>query len=367
MKKNIYFFLGTEAELMKMFSTIKECKRRGYSCTIVASGQNKLENNPFLEICESKVEIDLADYAPKTKNVKNYISWMIGSKNIGIDIMRKELKEKNKEECLWVVHGDTLTTLLGAQIARKIGIDYIHVESGLRSFNLLSPFPEEIDRYYASKYSKINFCPKEEYALYAERKFRGKAVNTFYNTGIETLNYALEVNRKNPGKRILDEEYFLLAIHRQENLYNGTFLKKLVEKISQITKYMKCVFIYHVQTEAALKKYNLWDLIYSNSNIIMLDRRPYIEFVGLVDNAEFVIADGCGNQQEFYYLGKPYLIMRSKVEKDSEGLGENAVCYQGDFNIVDSFVTNYRNYKREPIKMEKVPSRIIADTIDNWR
>ena len=364
--KNIYFFIGTEAELMKMFTTIRELKLRGYRCIIVSSGQNEIHNSLFLELAGCNIDIDLSQYAPEVKSAKNYISWLFNTRKYGVKVMKEQLPAGGREDCLWIVHGDTLSTLLGAQIARKTGIKYMHVESGPRSFSLLSPFPEEIDRYYASKYSVVNFCPQKIYAEYAEKRFKGKAVNTYYNTGIETLNYEIKENRENSHPRIVEEKYFLLAIHRQENLYNKEYMVKLFTKIIELSDKMKCVFIYHEQTKDALVRYNLWDKVNSDKNICIIKRRPYVEFIDLVDKAEFVIADGCGNQQEFYYLGKPYLIMRLKVEKDSEGVGWNAECFGNKFNMIDYFYNNYQKYRKSPVVMEKSPSVIIADSIDDY-
>ena len=70
--KNIYFFIGTEAELMKMFTTIRELKLRGYRCIIVSSGQNEIHNSLFLELAGCNIDIDLSQYAPEVKSAKNY-------------------------------------------------------------------------------------------------------------------------------------------------------------------------------------------------------------------------------------------------------------------------------------------------------
>lgn len=361
--KKLYFFIGTEAELMKMFLVIKRAKDSGFDCSIIVSGQNDVHTSPFLKLSGCDIDIDLSKYKPIKKGGKEYLKWFIKTERYGINKMNMLFTEKgnSKDDSIIVVHGDTLSTLLGARIARKSGIKYVHVESGLRSYNWLIPFPEEIDRYFSSKYSEINFCPKEEYAQNAEKYFKGESVCTYYNTGIETLLYALKCNEASPKARLCDEAYFVLAIHRQENLANKKYMNSLVSNIETLSKKIHCIFIYHVQTEDAMRKFKIWDRIKDNKNITIIKRLPYIEFIDVIEKSEFVIADGAGNQQEFYYMGKPYLIMRSDFEKNSEGLGHNAKGFENDFQNVIRFYDEYKTYICEPIVPDLLPSQIIVN------
>ena len=98
----------------------------------------------------------------------------------------------------------------------------------------------------------------------------------------------------------------------------------------------------------------------------IVKRLPYCEFIDAVYKSEFVVADGCGNQQEFYYLGKPYLIMRTQVEEDSEGLGWNAKYFGSDFTQVENFVEEYHKYIKDEIWPEKMPSKIIVDELKSY-
>lgn len=360
----LYFFIGTEAELMKMFHVIQEAQNRGYDCRIVSNGQNDIKNSPYLKKIGGNIHIDLTQHRATEKNASNYLLWFLKTEHLGIKKMKVE---KSKfHDIIMIVHGDTLSTLMGARIAKKCRIKYMHVESGLRSYNWFSPFPEEIDRYLASKNSVINFCQKKEATEYAQKTFKGKAVNTVYNTGIEILCDALTTIKEKNIKRPINDKYFLAAIHRQENLLDGGFLKNTFDKIFDISKQMKCVFIYHEQTKNALVKFNLWERVKQEKNIIIIPRQDYVSFINYVINSEFVMADGCGNQQEFCYLGQPYLIMRTAVEKDSEGLGWNAFCFEGDYSKIDEFVAHYKDYKKPQVMPEKLPSVIIMDEIDDF-
>lgn len=362
----LYFFIGTEAELMKMFKVISRARQEGFICRIISSGQNIIHNSSFLPMAGGAIDIDLSEYASASKSSGGYLKWFVKTERAGVRALRKEMEEHRQDHCLLVVHGDTLSTLMGARIARKVHMDYVHVESGLRSFHWLSPFPEEIDRFFSSLHSKINFCPKDSYADYAAKRFQGESVSTVYNTGIETLYYALEENERNQLPRPIMEPYFVLAIHRQENLLNRKFMESTIKQVLKLSKRIKCMFIYHVQTYDALCKFGLWERIQENPDILIVQRLPYCEFINSVYHSEFVVADGCGNQQEFYYLGKPYLIMRTKVEEDSEGLGWNAVYFQNDFDMVERFYEQYQDYTKPRIHPEVMPSKIIVDRLKRY-
>ena len=361
--RTIYFFIGTEAELMKMYIVIRKVREQGFICQLISSGQNDITKSPFLELAGCNVDLDFCAYKPKNKGGKEYLKWLWKTEQYGVNFFRKLLREKKFDaEPIMVVHGDTLSTLLGARIAQKSKMHYVHVEGGLRSYNWLVPFPEEIDRYFSSKHADIIFCPKMEYVRTAQKYFKGEAVNTYYNTGIEILQYALK-QRKDTYRRLIDEKYYVLAIHRQENLTNKFFMTQIVKCAIELSKKIKCLFIYHEQTETALKKYNLWNEITKCQDIISVRRLPYIDFIQAVDSAEFIIADGAGNQQEFYYMGKPYLIMRTDYEKESEGIGINAIGFDNDFNKVKGFYEIYNNYQHETIQQKYSPSDVIADKL----
>ena len=362
--KKLYFFIGTEAELMKMFHVIQEAQKRGYDCRIVSNGQNDIKKSIYLDKVGGKIHVDLTEHQASEKKASNYLLWFIQTERLGVKAMKAE-KQKDSD-IIMIVHGDTLSTLMGARIAKKCGITYMHVESGLRSYNWFSPFPEEIDRYFSSKGSVINFCQKAEAAEYAAKAFKGKAVNTVYNTGIEILYDALNTIEEQSIESPVEGEYFLTAIHRQENLLDEKFMKNTFEKIFEMADAMKCVFIYHEQTKNALVKFGLWEKVQACENMIIVPRQDYVSFINYVINSEFVMADGCGNQQEFCYLGQPYLIMRTAVEEDSEGLGWNAFCFKGDYSKISEFAEHYKDYKKPRVVPEKLPSVIIMDEIDQY-
>lgn len=272
-------------------------------------------------------------------------------------------KAQKNQQPIMVIHGDTLSTLMGAIIARRAGMRHVHVEGGLRSYHWFNPFPEEIDRYFGSKYADIVFCPNASGLDIVKKSFRGEGVNTEYNTNIETLSYALETLAENPIPRIYSGKYFVVALHRQENLMNKEFMTEAIKSIIELSSKIHCLFIYHQQTADTLKKFGLMEEIESNPNITFVKRLAYLNFIDAVDKAEFMVADGAGNQQELYYMGKPYLIMRKHIENNSEGLGYNCIGFNNDFDLVKNFDKQYLKYKHDVISPEVLPSTIIVNKL----
>lgn len=367
-KNTLYFFIGTEAELMKVFPVIMEARKRDIECKIISNGQNDIRKSPFLQITnEGKVDIDVSEYMPSQKSAKNHLKWFIKTERYGKKVIKEYFRNKDRSSNLIVVHGDTLSTVMGARIAKACKIKYVHIESGYRSHNIFSPFPEEIDRWYSSLKSEINFTVGDIPTAYAKRAFKGQAIDTVYNTGLETLFYALSENNNKRADGVNEKEkYFLFMIHRQENLMNKKFMINLVNEVINLSKKIKCIFIYHEQTKSAMEKFGVYEKIVNTDNIEIIPRQSYLNFIRLVDKSEFIVTDGCGNQQEFYYMGKPYLIMRTQVEEASEGLGINAKVFDNDFSNIVKFYDEYKGYTKERIKPKVMPSKIIIDTLEEY-
>ena len=144
------------------------------------------------------------------------------------------------------------------------------------------------------------------------------------------------------------------------------FVRSVTAKIAEAADSMSCVFIYHEQTRLKMEQFGVFDLLAKHPNVTLLPRQSYQDFIRLVCYAEFIATDGCGNQQEFYYLGKPYLILRTAVEQNTEGLGWNAKVFGNDFEAIPRFLTDYRDYIKPRVVPEVLPSEIVADHIEEW-
>ena len=261
-----------------------------------------------------------------------------------------------------VVHGDTVSTLMGAMIGRKLKMQVCHVEAGLRSHHLLNPFPEEIDRLLTSRFAKVHFPPGQE-AVKNLNHSKGQVVDTVYNTILDSLKFSQEIPIITEGlEDVIKEDYFVFVMHRQENLMNKDFVKQVVERIEMLAKDRKCVFILHQITKNTLKEMGLLEKIKKNTNFILLPRLDYFEFMKLLKASKFVITDGGSNQEELHYMGKPCLIMRKTTERN-EGIGQNAILYQGDIDKILTFGKEFFSYEIPSVVVEESPSSIIANVL----
>lgn len=360
--KKVYFFLGTNAELIKVAPVIREFKRRKINFKIISSNQNTLN---FDEL-KFLIGRESADYILKINPFKwpkniylRFVIWLF--KTLGNYLMYFGAEFKERENTYLIVHGDTVSALMGAIVAKFYGVKLVHVESGLRSFNFLEPFPEEICRFIISYLADVHFCPNK-WSLKNLKNHGGVKINTFYNTVSESVLLALK-NKRDIKRGVLPKvKYFVFVLHRQEHImFNKSENEKLFNYLVSFAREdLKCVIIMHKLTEDFLKSRNLLKKLKRNHNVVLAPRLPYAQFTRLVRDSEFLVTDGGTNQEEAYFLGKPCLVLRNRTER-IEGLGENAILAKGNKEIISNFFENYKKLKRKRIVIRRLPSQIVVD------
>lgn len=366
MEKQLFFFLGTEAELIKIFPVIIEAKKRGVSYKIIASGQNNIvESRIFQSIECGTVDLELSKEREIKKSAVGLLSWWIKTYRKAAKMIRATFPETDFENSKILVHGDTVSTYMGARIGKKLGMTVCHVEAGLRSHHLFNPFPEEIDRLLTSRIARMHFAPGEE-AVQNLKKAKGVVVNTQQNTLLDSLKYSETVPVKSEIKKYLDEDYFVFVMHRQENLASKSFVSEVVHEVVQAAQTKKCIIILHEITKNAFTSMGLMSALEANSNIIMFPRVDYFDFMKLLNHSAFVITDGGSNQEELYYMKKPCLIIRTSTER-SEGLGINARLFNGNPTDIGTFVESLEciNCSGGNLMPDIIPSKNIIDNLQN--
>lgn len=359
-QKTVYFFIGTEAELIKIFTIIDDLIKRGVNVKIISSGQNDISASPILkEINGGKVDLTVTKEKIKQTPVA-LLFWFLRTYMKAAKALKVEFSTIDKSKSLLVVHGDTISTIMGARIAKKLGLKVAHVEAGLRSHNYFSPFPEEIDRIITSWYTDIHFPPCEE-GVHNLRNKQGKVINTYTNPVYDSYIYSQKIPLKNTTvKNILKTKYFLFVVHRNENLANETLMRELINRVVKTANNdLQCAFILHGPTEFTLNKLGLFKKLSENKNIHPIPRLEYFDFMKLAEKATFVITDGGSNQQEFYFMGTPCILMRSATEQP-EGLGKNIVLSKNNLEVLDDFILNYDKYRRKPYVPKHEPTEIIT-------
>ena len=363
--KKIYFFVGTTTELIKLAPILCELERRNIQYKVITSGQTKVNFSElsFL-IAKKNADIQINEKTDKS-SLLVFAIWFFKTL-FKIPTLKKEFRNLNKKNSFFIVHGDPVSSFLGALMAKYYNLKLVHVESGLRSFSFAEPFPEEICRVMISKLADIHFCPNQ-WSVNNLAKTSGVKINTFQNTQIESYLSAIHKNKVNKNLlKVPAKKYFIMIMHRQEHIIFGREKsKKLIKFVfSHIKNGFECIFITHATTLNFLKVTNLMLTKSQKKNVKFVSRLSYLDFIDLMAKSEFIITDGGSNQEEAFYMGLPCLILRSRSER-VEGLGENALLCDGEKNIIKSFMSNYKKYKRKKVILEKSPSKIIVDYLTN--
>ncbi len=360
-KPTICFFIGTEAELIKVFTVIRKIKDSGLDYRIVSSGQNDISKSRALFYANGgRIDVQLSDERDITKTAWGLVMWFLSTLRRAKTRIQQALPDVDFARSVMVVHGDTVSTVMGAKLGDSLGMRVAHIEAGLRSHHLLHPFPEEINRQLTSRYARVHFAPDDE-AEKNLKKAKGAVVNTHYNTIIDSIAASKDM----PCQTDLVEElkstnYFVLVLHRQENLANRALIEKIIKRITAAVKIVPCVFVMHKPTEVTLKAMGLYDSVADNPNITLIPRTDYFDFTVLLHHSKFVISDGGSNQEELFYMGKPCLIIRTHTER-SHGLGKNAVLYNNDDQMVTTFIETYERFNQSPVVPALSPTGIIAE------
>ena len=355
-----FFFIGTEAELIKLFPVLNEFSKKGIAYSIIASGQNDISKSRILSYLKNPtIEIFLSK-KPITQTPVGVFVWFMKNLFSGHFLLRKEIGKSKDSKEFFIVHGDTVSTVMGALLGKSLGYKVAHIEAGLRSFNLLHPFPEELDRVITSFFVDVHFCPNT-WAQKNLQKRKGVKIITKENTLLDSLRHVLHQG-ETPSvlKRMKKKKYFVFVMHRQENIYNETRVRSLIAEVEKQVKKLPCIFILHKPTELALTSYSLLKRIEKNEDIHITPRLPYEEFMKVLYNSEFIITDGGSNQEESYYMGKPCLVLRSETER-IEGVDKNVVISKNNLTIIRKFIQKFEQYKRAEIAPKIQPSKIIAD------
>lgn len=353
----IHVVIGTKAQLIKMAPIMWQLNQRNIPYNFISTGQHKDTMDDIL----ANFGLDGPDQILyKGKDITSVASMTIWAITIlAYSFFARKRIFKNDKKGLVLIHGDTLSTLIGAIMGKLSGQKVAHVESGLRSYNWFHPFPEELTRVLAFKLSDYYFCPGEKHVKNVAR-YKGEAINCFENTLIDSLRIAQPfVDRLELP--IPTEPYIIVTIHRFENIRSRSALERIIELIEIISKLgVRILFILHKPTERSLAKFNLSGRLERIHNLETRPRYDYFSFIKLTQYCEFTVSDGGSNQEECSYLGKPILLLRQASERE-EGLGENGVLSKYSKATVEDFCQRYNEFKRASPKNAHNPSEIIVN------
>ena len=356
----IHFVIGTRAQLFKMAPIMLECERQKLKWRWVYAAQHKETIQQTLDTFGlPKPEYTIVDWNTEAKTMGKIWLWFI-KMMLALPKSNKILAGYTGKKNIVLTHGDTLTTWLGALMGKLTRTKVMHVESGLRSFNIWKPFPEEINRLITFRLSDY-FASPGKWAVDNLKKYKGIKINTKMNTQVDTIKFGLD-NCEKAKINLPKSKYVVASIHRYENIFKKERFEKIIEELEIISKKFAVLFVQHPATFIQLDKLSLRDRLDKNKNVKMLPRLEYLPFIKIIKHAEFVITDGGGNQEELYHMGKPTLIFRNETERQ-EGLGKTAVISKLDPEIIEKFIINYKKYRRDISFPKSSPSKIIVDKL----
>lgn len=361
MTPRIHVFIGTKAQLIKMGPIMKGLQDQGIPYRFIHSGQHQ-ETMQDLVANFGIQPPDVVLHAGRDiTGIVQMLLWSL--KILWRSLFRPEWLWGSREKGYVLNHGDTFSTLLGTVLARCHGHQAVHVESGLRSFNFLHPFPEELVRVVTMRLSTLAYAP----GAWAAGNLKGRrceVVDTGENTLLDSTRLHLSAPAR-PGLRPAGA-YGVASIHRFENIFDRKRLAWIVDQLIACSRGRRLLFILHKPTRIKLEQAGLLARLEACPGIELRPRYDHIDFLHLVAGADFVITDGGSNQEECHYLGMPCLIMRARSERleGLDGPGANALLACYDEAIIARFMRDPGAWRR-PSLLERglSPSGLIVSDL----
>lgn len=307
--KRVLILFGTRPEIIKLAPVIRELKARNFQPVVVSSGQHTDLLIPFFLLLNVEVDYSL-NVMTENQTPNQVLSKVLSSLD--------EILESEKPDVI-LVQGDTTTALAGALagFSRKIAVG--HVEAGLRSGNLHSPFPEEMNRRMISQIAVFNFCATEgnRRNLLSE-KISADQVFVTGNTVVDSLHYILKNSRPSRKTRKLINETknlkrILLTTHRRES-FGAAMRENLIELRRFVKNHQDVCLIFPVHPNPHVKEVTE-EILANRERVFLIEPADYADFVALMKSAWLIVSDSGGVQEEALSLGKPLLVLRENTER----------------------------------------------------
>ncbi len=365
MKKKVMVVFGTRPEAIKMCPLVKELKTRDKLETVICvTGQHREMLDQVLKVFNVIPDYDLS--IMKTKQTLFDVT-------INILDKMKDILEKARPD-LVLVHGDTSTTFVTALACFYLQIPVGHVEAGLRTYNIYSPYPEEFNRQAVGIIAKYNFAPTE--ISKANLIKEGKDPATIYVTGNTAIDALKTTVRDDYSHEHLtwasDSRLIMLTAHRRENLGEPLFnmfkaIRRIVDEISDI-KVIYPIHMNPIVREAANT------ILGNHDRIRIIEPLDVFDFHNFLGSSYLILTDSGGIQEEAPSLGKPVLVMRDTTERP-EGIAAGTLKLVGtNEDVIYKTFKLLLEEKNEYEKMSKASnpygdgfaSKRIADVLEKY-
>lgn len=304
--KKVMLVFGTRPEAIKMSPLVKELKKRKTIETIVCvTGQHRQMLDQVLEAFDIIPDYDLSIMKDKQTLF-----------DVTVNILEniKQVLEKVKPDVV-LVHGDTSTTFVTALACFYLQIPVGHVEAGLRTYNIYSPYPEEFNRQAVSIISQYNFAPTE---LSKENLLNeGKKAENIYvtgNTAIDALKTTVRAEYTHPELEwAKNSRLILITAHRRENL--GEPMRNMFRAIRRVMdEHPDVKAIYPIHMNPIVRK-TANEILGGDERIHIIEPLDVLDFHNFQARSYLILTDSGGIQEEAPSLGKPVLVMRDTTER----------------------------------------------------
>ncbi len=329
--KKVMLIFGTRPEAIKMCPLVKELKTRpGIETIVCVTGQHRQMLDQALETFGVKPDFDLSVMMEKqtlfdvTSNILNKIKTVL--EEVAPDVV--------------LVHGDTTTTFVTSLACFYLQIPVGHVEAGLRTHNIYSPFPEEFNRQAVGLVAKYHFAPTEtaKQNLINEGKIPADIYVTG-NTAIDALHTTITPDYSHDELAwASDSRLILITAHRRENLGEPMYnMFRAIKRIIDETADVKAIYPIHMNP--AVRK-AAFEVFGDSDRVRIIEPLDVLDFHNFMSQSYLILTDSGGIQEEAPSLGKPVLVMRDTTERP-EGVAAGTLNLVGtDEEVI------YRSFKQ---------------------
>ena len=317
--KKILLVFGTRPEAIKMAPLVKALQKdtEHFETRVCVTAQHRQMLDQVLEVFGITPEYDLNIMAPNQDLYDITAKVLLG--------LREVLKDFRPDTVL--VHGDTTTSMAASLAAFYMQIPVGHVEAGLRTYNMLSPWPEEMNRQVTDRICTFYFAPTEQSrANLLQENIDAKKIFITGNTVIDALLMAVDIistaagvkekmakELQEKGYTVGDREYILVTGHRRENFGDGFLhICKAIKELAALHPEMDIVYPVHLNPNVQKPVY---ELLSGLSNVYLISPLDYLPFIYAMQHSTLLLTDSGGVQEEAPSLGKPVLVMRDTTER----------------------------------------------------
>ena len=364
--KKVMLVFGTRPEAIKMCPVVKELQsRKGLSVTVCVTGQHREMLQQVLDVFDVRPDYDLS----VMKNRQTLFD-ITDAVLLGIRTVLEEVRPD-----VVLVHGDTTTTFAAALACFYLQIPVGHVEAGLRTYNLYSPYPEEFNRQAVSIISRYHFAPTalaKKHLL--EEKKDPASIFVTGNTAIDALKTTVRTDYRHPelmwaeGSRLI-----LITAHRRENL--GEPMEHMFRAIRRvIDEHPDVKAIYPIHKNPAVRE--TADRIFEGEDRLhLIEPLDVLDFHNFMKKCYLILTDSGGIQEEAPSLGKPVLVMRDTTERP-EGIAAGTLkltgtkeesIYQAFTELLDDPAAYQRMASASNPYGDGYASRRIGDILESGR